>query len=91
MKNHVQQGGGTNFSNPLESANEICKNTHSDFDEIIFYFMSDGHSGFPDETIKKIKSQSYIDKLKFVAVGFGRNEFPVLDQMSKAFKSGKMM
>jgi uncharacterized protein YegL len=64
-------GGGTNFDAPLGNAASICQDTQNDCDEFIFYFMSDGHAGYPQSTIDDIKKKDYISKVEFLAVGFG--------------------
>jgi hypothetical protein len=83
--------GGTDFELPLRDAGKICKNNHQEFDEIVFYFMSDGHAGYPSSIIEQIKKSDYISKVEFLAVGFGSNNFPVLVQMASAFPNGKMV
>ena len=50
------EGGGTDFDAAMRDADKICKNSESEFDEIVFYFMSDGESSYPDQAIKDIKS-----------------------------------
>ena len=41
------RGGGTNFGNPLMDCIQLCKKSHTKYDELILYFMSDGHSSYP--------------------------------------------
>ena len=64
---------GTYFSpiGPLKYAEHNCIVTHKDYDEIIFYFLTDGDYGCPQSTIDSIKNRDFVSKVNFVAVGYG--------------------
>ena len=41
------QGGGTNYSDAMESTKKICDKHAGGSDKLVFYFMSDGHASCP--------------------------------------------
>ena len=86
--------GGTRYAPALQHAKDISKKTHTKYSQLVYYFMSDGMPHDENEAmneIESIKKESWISKVKFLAVGFGRSKFTVLGRMAKAFPNGEMM
>lgn len=59
-------------------------------EKFVWYFMSDGHASYPGEEIDSLKKKNWFSKVEFSACGFGGSNFPVLEQMVRAFPGGKM-
>ena len=50
------------------------------------FFMSDGTAPYPADAIQKFRQENYLwNNLDFDAVGFGDEDFSVLERMAKAF------
>ena len=51
---------------------DVCSSTHTKYDKVIYYFMSDGGWSFPTEAVNRHKADSkFQDKIEFYSVGFG--------------------
>ena len=53
--------------------------------------MTDGGAGYPATEIAMIKRAKYIQKIEFLAVGFGHHVSGTLGQIANAFPNGKKM
>ena len=63
------------------------------YDKIIFYFMTDGDSAYPDSAIKQILNEnSYIEKLEFYSISYGSAaKKDTLQKMASQFPIGKLI
>ena len=51
---------------------DVCSSTHTKYDKVIYYFMSDGVWSFPLEAVNRHKADStFKNKIRFYSVGFG--------------------
>ena len=66
------RGGSNDFDKPLNMAFDVCSSSHTKYDKIIYYFMSDGVWSFPTKAVDRHKSDStFQNKIEFYSVGFG--------------------
>ena len=73
-------------------AYKLCEETHSKYEKIILYFMTDGAAKTPEQAINKFNKKSiFTKKLQFLIVGFGEEIEKVgLKQIGNSMPNGKV-
>ena len=78
LANSLQQvvvEGGTEFAPPLNQILNIMKRDVANYDQFMVCLMTDGEAKYPSKEINKItKNQEIMAKLKFTAIGYGKDE-----------------
>jgi hypothetical protein len=71
--------------------NDLSLRHLNDFDAFHICFLSDGHGGFPQDAITKIKANSdLLEKFRITTVAFGNNQSPELIKLAAEFgENGK--
>ena len=73
-------GFGTDFISPMKDAYKLAAKTENEFDEIAVFFFSDGSATYPEDEIRSFTSNNNLmNKIEFVAIGYGDVDFPVLN------------
>ena len=73
-------------------AYNLCEETHTKYEKIILYFMTDGAARTPEKAINKFSKRSiFTKKMQFLIVGFGEDVEKIgLEEMGNLMPNGKV-